>query len=160
MLHNDENARDAVQEAFLSAFKSIGRFSGDSKLTTWLHRILVNVCLMKIRSQSRRPERSIEAILPIFVESGRFATRPSPWDPTGPDDRADDVRAAMADLPEPYREVLVLRDVAELDTAQAAAFLGVSENNVKTRLHRARLALRQLIDERIGETKPGKERRT
>jgi RNA polymerase sigma-70 factor (ECF subfamily) len=65
----------------------------------------------------------------------------------------------MAELPEPYREVLVLRDVAELDTAQTAAFLGVSENNVKTRLHLARIALRELIDERLGGTGSGKERR-
>jgi RNA polymerase sigma-70 factor, ECF subfamily len=159
MLRQEESAQDAVQEAFLSAFKSIGRFSGDSKVTTWLHRILVNVCLMKIRSQSRRPERSIEAMLPAFAEDGHFAAAPTAWGGVTAEDRGDEVRSAMAELPEPYREVLVLRDVAELDTAQTAAFLAVSENNVKTRLHRARIALRELIDERLGGTGSGKERR-
>jgi RNA polymerase sigma-70 factor (ECF subfamily) len=151
MLHQEEAAQDAVQEAYLSAFKALPKFGGESKVTTWLHRILVNVCLMRLRTQSRRPERSIEAMLPTFAEDGHFALAPSKWKETGSEaeETSDAVRAAMAELPEQYREVLVLRDVSELDTAQTAAFLGTSENNVKTRLHRARLALRQLIDEKL-----------
>jgi len=151
MLHQEEAAQDAVQEAYLSAFKALPKFGGDSKVTTWLHRILVNVCLMRLRTQSRRPERSIEAMLPTFAEDGHFASAPSKWKESASEaeETSDLVRAAMAELPEQYREVLVLRDVSELDTAQTAAFLGTSENNVKTRLHRARLALRQLIDEKF-----------
>ena len=151
MLRQDEAAQDAVQEAYLSAFKALPRFGGDSKVTTWLHRILVNVCLMRLRTQGRRPERSIEAMLPKFAEDGHFASAPSRWKESSPEaeETSEMVGAAMAALPEQYREVLVLRDVSELNTAQAAAFLGTTENNVKTRLHRARLALRQLIDEKL-----------
>ena len=66
MLNNEDEAQDAVQEAFLSAFKAIGRFKADAKLSTWLHRIVVNACLMRIRTRRRRPERSIEEMLPRF----------------------------------------------------------------------------------------------
>lgn len=151
MLRQEEAAQDAVQEAFLSAFKALPKFDGNSKVTTWLHRILVNVCLMRLRTQHRRPERSIEAMLPNYAEDGHFTAAPSRWKEasTEAEETSDLVRQAMAELPEQYREVLVLRDVSELDTAQTAAFLGTTENNVKTRLHRARQALRQLIDEKL-----------
>src|SRR6266436_9571041 len=68
ILHNDEDASDAVQDAFLSAFKGIGRFQGQSKLSTWLDRIVVNAALGRLRSQQRQPEKSIEDLLPHFGE--------------------------------------------------------------------------------------------
>jgi RNA polymerase sigma-70 factor, ECF subfamily len=153
MLRSDADAQDAVQEAYLSAFKALPRFQGDSKVSTWLHRILVNVCLMRIRTRSRRPERSIEGLLPAFKDDGHFAARPVAW--AGADRSADDeeaamVREAIAELPESYREVVVLRDIVGADTAEAARHLGTSENNVKTRLHRARLALKAIVEEKRG----------
>jgi RNA polymerase sigma factor (sigma-70 family) len=66
--HEEQDARDAVQDAFLSAFKAVGGFAGRCKLSTWLHRIVVNTALMKIRRRRRRPETSIEDLLPQFEE--------------------------------------------------------------------------------------------
>jgi RNA polymerase sigma-70 factor, ECF subfamily len=151
LLPSEHDARDAVQEAFLSAFKSIGAFEGGSRLSTWLHRIVVNACLMKRRSESRRPARSIEDLLPRFREDGHQAIPAKNWKPI-PDsviqttELRDRVRAAIEELPPVYREVLILRDIEELDTRAAAEHLGIGESAVKTRLHRARQALRELLD--------------
>ena len=69
-LRSEEDARDAVQEGFVAAFRSIARFQGGSSLSTWLHRIVINACLMRLRSSRRRPETSIEELLPRFDGSG------------------------------------------------------------------------------------------
>src|SRR5262245_52418857 len=68
----EEDARDAVQDAFLSAFRSIRRFEGNAQLSTWLHRIVVNAALMKLRTRRRKPEQSIEDLLPGYLEDGHF----------------------------------------------------------------------------------------
>src|SRR5512147_2223050 len=72
-LRTEDDARDVVQEAMLSAFRGIARFSADAKLSTWLHRIVVNCALMRLRSRRRRPEDAIEDLLPSFDEQGGFA---------------------------------------------------------------------------------------
>lgn len=151
MMHREDDAHDAVQDAFLSAFKSLDRFDGRSQLTTWLHRITINACLMKLRSQRRRPARAIEDLLPAFVEDGHQLKSSLSWKPA-PDsgieslETRDLVRSKIAELPEQYRVVLVLRDIEELTTEEAAEALGMTENAVKTRLHRARQALRTLLE--------------
>ena len=151
IVRDEEDARDAVQEAFVNAWKGLPRFTEGSRLSTWLHRIAVNAALMKLRSRRRHPEEPIEDLLPTFVEDGH-QTRPSePW--SDPADLALDrkelqatVRQAIDRLPETYRLVLLLRDIEGLDTAETAEVLGVTENAVKLRLHRARQALRTLLD--------------
>src|SRR5262245_65193359 len=72
VLGNEEDARDAVQDAFLSAFRALNSFEGQSRLSTWLHRIAVNAALMKLRSKRRRPERPITDLLPRFTEDGQI----------------------------------------------------------------------------------------
>ncbi|MBL0871576.1 MAG: sigma-70 family RNA polymerase sigma factor [Phycisphaerales bacterium] len=152
MLNNEEDARDAVQEAMLACCKHIDTFDGRSQVGTWLHRIVVNACLMKRRSRSRRPERSIEDLLPTFVEDGHQTRSSSAWvrQEVGGGGSGDElrllVRRRIDELPEGYREVLLLRDIAGLSTEAAAEVLGMKENAVKTRLHRARQALRALLD--------------
>jgi RNA polymerase sigma-70 factor (ECF subfamily) len=145
-----EDAQDAVQEAFLSAFQALGSFEENSQLSTWLHRIVVNACLMRLRSRKRKPEESIEPLLPTFDELGNRTAAVSPWPEIhGELERkqaAARVRELIHRLPESYRTVLLLRDIEELDTAQTAEALGVSESAVKIRLHRARQALRTLLD--------------
>ena len=150
MLRDDEDARDVVQQGFLSAFKALPHFNGRSRISTWLHRIVVNAALMKLRSRTRRPEESIEDLLPRFLEDGHHAAR---WNQlVAPVDtllqqretRAK-VRAAIDRLPERYRTVLLLRDIEELDTEETARILGVTVNAVKIRLHRARQALAGLL---------------
>jgi RNA polymerase sigma-70 factor (ECF subfamily) len=151
MLAREEDAQDAVQEAFLSAFKSLDRFDARSQLTTWLHRICVNACLMKLRSQRRRPERSMDDLLPQFLDDGHQRNPSSPWKPVEESgierqELRDLVRSKIEELPEAYREVLLLRDIEELDTEETARMLGMSLAAVKTRLHRARQALKALLD--------------
>ena len=149
-LRSEEDARDAVQEAFVAAFRSIGRFHGGSSLSTWLHRIAINACLMKLRSGRRRPENSIEDLLPRFDETGHRVAEPEEWRDSVEEsiDRNRTrhfVREAIDRLPERYRTILMLRDIEELSTAEAAGTLGLSENAVKIRLHRARQALRTIL---------------
>lgn len=150
MLRNEEDARDAVQEGFVSAFRAIQRFNGDCRLSTWLHRIVVNAALMKIRTRSRRPEESIEDMLPRFLEDGHHAEPTSDWGSANrlleQRETRERVRAAIAQLPESYRTVLMLRDIEELDTAETAQLLGLTPNTVKIRLHRARQALAKVLE--------------
>jgi RNA polymerase sigma-70 factor, ECF subfamily len=146
-LRDEEAARDAVQDAFLSAFRGIHTFDGEAQLATWLHRIVVNAALMKLRTRRRKPEESIEPMLPAFAEDGHHATRPvTAWTMSAEQallrrETRERVRAAIDELPESYRTVLLLRDIGERSTRESADLVGVSENALKLRLHRARQAL-------------------
>lgn len=149
---NDEDARDVIQDALLSAFRSMDRFQGDARLGTWLHRIVVNTALMKLRRRRRKPEESLEPLLPAFQSDGHFVERFSAWDQS---ERADAalsrietrqlVRGLIEQLPESFRTVLLLRDIEGLDTEETARLLNTTPNAVKIRLHRARQALRTLL---------------
>ena len=150
ILSSDEDARDTVQDAFLNAFKSLDRFEGNAKLSTWLHRIAVNSALMKLRTRKRKPEQSIETLLPAFLDDGHHEERFRSWEE--PIDKIMErketrelVRQQIDALPESYRTVLVLRDIEGLDTEETANMLGLSVNATKIRLHRARQALRGLL---------------
>ena len=159
-LRTEEDSADAVQDAFLSAFRSLDGFEGNSALGTWLHRIVVNVCLMRLRARSRSREVGIDGLLPVFDETGHHGRPVRPWeDPAlARLTRAEvcaQVRACIEELPEPYREVLLLRDIEEFDTEQTAQHLGINPGAVKVRLHRARQALRTLLEPVVlGETIP------
>lgn len=149
-LTNEDDARDAVQEAFLSAFQSIHQFNGGAMLSTWLHRIVVNAALMQLRRRRRKPEHSIDELLPRFDAEGSWA-----HDCTVTGDRPEAmlerhqtremVRRCIDKLPDSYRAILLLRDIEDLDAIETAARLGVTTSAVKVRLHRARQALRTLI---------------
>lgn len=150
-LRSEEDAHDAVQDAFLSAFRSIDRFEGQSRLSTWLHRIVANAALMKLRTRRRKPEKLIDDLLPGFLEDGHLAEPASEWQQLS--DRAllrkelrEQIRSSIEELPENHRNVLMLRDIEGFDTEETAELMGVSANAVKTRLHRARLALRGLLE--------------
>jgi RNA polymerase sigma-70 factor (ECF subfamily) len=147
-LPNNEDAQDAVQEAFIKAFRAIGTFQERAQLHTWLHRILVNTALMKIRSRRRRPEESIDDLLPTFADDGHQTTESREWSDAVLErkETATLVRHAIAQLPDTYRAVLILRDIEERDTSETAAALGTTTTVVKVRLHRARQALRTLLD--------------
>jgi RNA polymerase sigma-70 factor, ECF subfamily len=154
MLRSEEDAADAVQDAFISAFAAIRRFRGGSSLYTWLHRILVNACLMRLRSRGRRNEVSLDALLPGFNEdcddprpvTARFESAAVRIQRA--ETRAA-VRRSIDELLEVYSTILRLRDLEEFDTDQTALLLGLSPANVKTRLHRARQALRSQIEPRF-----------
>jgi RNA polymerase sigma-70 factor (ECF subfamily) len=151
LLHNEEDARDAVQDALLSAFKSLHTFGGQSRLGTWLHRIAINAALQRLRSRERRHEQPIDVLLPQFLPDGHQADPGVEWqEPVDArlqrQEVCDLVRSSIDRLPDDYRTVLLLRDIEELDTEETARLLGLNAGAVKTRLHRARQALRVLLD--------------
>lgn len=159
ILRSEEDARDALQEAFLQAFRGIERFEGQARVSTWLHRIVVNACLMRLRARSRRPEQPIEELLPRFYEDGHRVDPGPPWRSTGADpveqrELAELVRGAIDRLPEIHRNVLLLRDIEGLDAEETARLLDVKTDTVKVRLHRARQALRAVLAPHFtGETR-------
>ena len=147
---NEEDARDVLQTAYLSAFRSLHGFAGSCQLSTWLHRIVVNTALMRLRSKRRKPEDSIEALLPAFQEDGHHVEQFSDWGLPADRllEREDErrlVRTCIARLPDNYREVLMMRDIEELPTEDVARLLALTPNAVKVRLHRARQALSTLL---------------
>jgi RNA polymerase sigma-70 factor, ECF subfamily len=160
LLRNDDDARDALQDAFLSVFRALHTFEEGSLLSTWLHRIAVNAALMKLRTRRRHPEDSIEDLLPKYTEDGHRedghrGNPTKPWkEPEGLLQQQETralVRECIDRLPETYRTVLLPRDIEELDTEEAAHMIGISPNAVKIRLHRARQALRTLLDPHFQE---------
>jgi len=152
-LPRPDDSADAVQDAFISVFQSIHQFESNCKLSTWLHRITVNACLMRIRSQNRHPTASIDDLLPKFDSSGHHVRKvrndDETWSRVMRAENSARVRECIGLLPEPYRVVLLLRDIEELDTEETAQVLDVTPGNVKTRLHRARQCLRVLLEERF-----------
>ena len=158
ILGDEDLARDAVQDAFLNAFRSMDRFNGDARLSSWLHRIVINAALAKLRVKRRRPES-------FFDEEFGIGADEDPLDRTeiadpgdGPvcvDDEiarrqeAQFVQNCIARLKENHRTVLTLRYIHEYDTEQTARILGVGPNTVKTRLMRARNALRSYIEREV-----------
>lgn len=159
-LQDEEEARDAVQECFLSAYRALDRFDQGSRLSTWLHRIVINACLMRLRSRRRKPEDPIEDLLPKFQADGHQVNHPTTeWEGSAEtlltrSQTRSIVRQAIDHLPESYRAVLLLRDIEEFSTEETAKSLGVTENAVKIRLHRARQALRGLLEPHFRQTAP------
>jgi RNA polymerase sigma-70 factor (ECF subfamily) len=131
-LADREEAADALQDALLSAYRAAERFRGDSAVTTWLHRIVVNACLDRIRRRQARPT------VPLPEQD----TSPAP---TPDRDTVLDVRAALAQLPAEQRAALVLVDLEGYPVAEAAAMLGVAEGTVKSRCARGRARLAVLL---------------
>ena len=154
LLRSDQDAEDAVQEAFVSAARAIDGFAGGSKVSTWLHRIVINTALMKLRTRRRRREESIDDLLPHFDAEGRHVSPVATWETPSDvllerrETRAM-VRRCIDRLPERYRTVLLLRDIEELDTQESADLLGTTPNTVTIRLHRARQALRTLLEREL-----------
>jgi len=154
LMGNETDACDAVQDAYISAFKSIDRFEGNCKLSTWLHRIVVNCALMKLRSRSRRSETSIEDLLPTYLDDGHRRSPGPAWSSPAEtmlerQETRETVRRCISNLPDDYRSVLLLRDIEELDTEETAQILGIRSGAVKTRLHRARQALQTLLEREL-----------
>jgi len=158
MLGDHALAQDAVQDAFINAFRSLDSFEGRSSLKTWLHRITVNACLTKMRQSKQRAEQDIDEYLPKFDQLD--CRIEAPWkqllsveDIMHSDHLRDLVNSKIFTLPEQYRNVLLLRDIEGYDTSEVADLLDISDSNVKVRLHRARSALKKLLEPLLrGET--------
>lgn len=152
MCGNREDAEEVVQEALLKVFESFGQLREPERIRPWVFRIAKNACLMKRRKSAFAPEHelSLDEFMPDR-SGGAGKLEIADWSRL-PEDSAMQaemqhvLRQAIAELPETYRSVILLRDLEELSTQDAAQILDVSEDTVKTRLHRARLALRQKVD--------------
>jgi RNA polymerase sigma-70 factor (ECF subfamily) len=131
------DAAEAVQDAFVSAFRAMSTFEGTARLGTWLHRITVNACLLKLRGRKR------SRLVPLEGET--HATSLPPCGLSQAETRSR-VRAGLEQLPDAYRLVIQLRDLEGLSTEETAAQLGTNCGAVKTRLHRARQALKTILE--------------
>jgi RNA polymerase sigma-70 factor (ECF subfamily) len=165
---NAADAEEVVQDVFLTVFRKIDRFEARASLRTWIYRIAVNAALNKRRGKRRDLEVSIDAELPTFLPDGHRAGDRAyllaDWSRTPEEELlAGDGRAALTraldELPESYRTVLVLRDVEELSSEEVAGILGESVAAVKSRLHRARMMLRERLTRSFASRPPSRPAR-
>ncbi|MDD3825720.1 MAG: sigma-70 family RNA polymerase sigma factor [Anaerolineae bacterium] len=159
LLGDEQEAEDVLQETFLSAFEAIDGFEGRSKLSTWLYRIAYNASLMRLRKRSRMTSFSLDVPPPGADPDGEGSYVPRhlvDWSSV-PDDQLltaearDVMDLAIAELPETLRATFILRDIQGLSGSETAEILGISVPTVKTRLHRARLWLRDRLSDYFEE---------
>jgi RNA polymerase sigma-70 factor (ECF subfamily) len=149
ILNNEADAEEATQEAVLKAFTNINRFRGECKFSTWIIQICINEARLKIRKARKHLYESIDE--PENGEDGDYFPRDFadwreiPSEALERKELRDALQRAMASLPEKYREVLILRDVQHLSIEETAQVLGIGAGNVKTRLLRARLQMRDAL---------------
>jgi RNA polymerase sigma-70 factor (ECF subfamily) len=144
ILRNDADAEDAVQDAYVQAYRKLGTFRGESKLSTWLVRIAANEALMRRRRNPRSPEAP--------EQQEAVSQAPGPHDDAERAQMRRLLEAHIDALPDPYRAVFVLRAVEELDVSETAAALGIPEATVRTRYFRARGLMRSWLRDRIDHT--------
>ena len=161
MTGSEADAQEVLQEAFLNAYQKLPLFRGEAQFSSWLYRIAANSALMRLRRKRRAPDtvpdEPLELTGPRFNEQGGYEAPPrSDWS-----QRADEklesrelgqaIDKAVAELPDDYRTVFLLKDVDGLSNEEIAHALELSVPAVKSRLHRARLALREKLGEFFGE---------
>lgn len=144
--HHDD-ARDVTQDVFVTALRALSRFRGESRLSTWLHRVTVNAALDLVRRRSRREGPSVEEM------SDHPTEEPGPEAKAIGSVRAREVHRALGRLAADQRAVIVLHDLQDLDYSEVAAALDVPVGTVKSRLHRARLSLARELGH-LKETEP------
>ncbi|MBM4067328.1 MAG: sigma-70 family RNA polymerase sigma factor [Planctomycetes bacterium] len=150
MLGNDADAEDVTQDVLLQVVRKLDTFRGDSSFPTWLHRVTVNAALANRKKRALRQEREAHDPLDHFLETGQHSNSIQPWS-VAPDQQALDqetqqlIEKAIAGLPEVYRDVYVLADIEALPNNEIAELLELSVPAVKSRLHRARLLMREAL---------------
>ncbi|MBI3404864.1 MAG: sigma-70 family RNA polymerase sigma factor [Acidobacteria bacterium] len=149
MVGNPAEAEDLVQEAFLQLFRKIQTFRGESAFSTWLHRMSVNVVLMKLRKKTL-PETSLDEFTEPDEENGGPKRDVGAADPVmlGSVDRVN-LERAVDQLPPGYKQIFVLHDVQGYEHNEIAGIMGCSIGNSKSQLHKARMRLRDLLQEEI-----------
>jgi RNA polymerase sigma-70 factor (ECF subfamily) len=153
ILRDPEEAEDVMQDAYVRAYQHLDQFAGRAAFATWLTRIAVHEALARLRARTRNPQ------LEDPEEGGESMdmaeTSPDPEQNASRAELGQLLENAVLRLPEQYRAVVMLRDIEEMTTAEAASALDLTEQNVKVRLHRGRTMLRELLFDRVG--KSGKE---
>ena len=167
MLGRRDEAEDLAQEVFVQVFKAIDQFRGESKLSTWIYRIAVNLCKSRTKYLSRRHAGSQEDVdamaerVPFSAAKGVSVAGVS-----RPDELVEGmqlevvVKRAIAQIDPEFREVLVLRDVEDLSYEEIASITGLPDGTVKSRIHRARAQLRALVEKAMGESLAGERGRS
>jgi RNA polymerase sigma-70 factor (ECF subfamily) len=149
MLNHDADAEDVTQEVLLQVIRKLNTFRGEAAFTTWLNRVTVNSVLLHRRKQARHRERQVSIPLHVLPEHERVCATQSPHN--APEQRAIDretrelIENAIARLPKIYRDVYVLADIEKMSNAAIAALLTLRIAAVKSRLHRARLMMREAL---------------
>jgi RNA polymerase sigma-70 factor, ECF subfamily len=161
MLGNQAEAQELTQEVFFQVFKAIATFRGDSKLSTWIYRIAINLCknrskYLKVRHNDEQDEFELIAERVPLGEAKRATAaqveRPDEMMAGRQVERI--VQMAIAKLEPSYRECLVLRDVEELPYEEIEQITGLAQGTVKSRIHRARAMLKEMVEKELGEKIP------
>jgi RNA polymerase sigma-70 factor (ECF subfamily) len=150
MLGNDADAEDVTQDVLLQVIRKLDTFRGDAQLTTWLHRVTVNAALAYRQKRANRQKRETNETADDMLEAAPVGGPVKRWN-VGPDEpvlaaeQTEVIEKAIGDLPGPFRDVYVLADVDGLPNAEIADMLGLSVPAVKSRLHRARMRMRDAL---------------
>ena len=157
-VRNRADAADLTQEVFVKVFRGIRGFHGESSLRTWIYRIALREASNQRRWWMRHQQREFPMEQEITVAEGKTPVclkdmlvdpSESPYDLALHEENRAQVERALGHVPEPYRTTVVLRDLEELSTEETAQILDVTEDTVKQRLHRGRLALRRTLDQHL-----------
>jgi RNA polymerase sigma-70 factor (ECF subfamily) len=157
MLGNESDAEDVTQEVFLQVVRKLNTFRGESSFPTWLHRVTVNAALAYRQKRAGREERRVPDPLELFDADGRHGAQVKRWS-VRPEqtvlakEQHRVIENAIAHLPEQFRHVYVLADVEQMPNAEIAGVLHLSVSAVKSRLHRARLMMREYLAPHFEET--------
>ena len=151
ILNGDTLAEDCVQESFISVMQKVTSFEGRSSFKAWLKRIVINNCLMKLRQQQRRSEINVDDLMPQFDNNDcrldpHWQAVKTPETILQDCQNSEQILSHINQLPDDYRVVLLLRDFEELSTKEVAEILECTEGTVKVRLHRARCALKKMLE--------------
>jgi len=155
ILRNDAESEDVVQDAYVRAYAHLGSFEGRSTFATWLTRIAIHEALSRKRREGRINTHEGELLTGCDAREKRDRASRSPEQQVIDGEMRAALEAAIDQLPSLYRTIFVLRDVQGMDTAETAESLGIHEQAVKTRLHRARKILRSFLEPRVGISADG-----
>lgn len=158
IVKNESDAEEAAQDVFMTVVQKAHTFKGNSALYSWIYRICVNTCLMRLRGKRRHETVSIEEFMPVFTDEGMHASLIDDWSKEVERKALDKelgqvIRKSTESLSEKYRVVFVLSDVEGLSNEETAKILGLTVPAVKSRLHRARLYLREQLSRYLREGK-------
>ncbi len=148
ILHDDSEAEDVVQDAYVRAYEHLHQFAGRAAFSTWLTRIAVHGALARLRLRNRKTQ--IDTVTEAEFPMTTVHTSLDPEQTASASELAQLLEDALLDLPMQYRTVIMLRDIEEMSTSETAAVLDLSDENVKIRLHRARTMMRGWLYSRVG----------
>src|SRR5512141_2286463 len=160
ILKNESDAEEAAQDVFMTVIRKADTFQGNSAFYSWMYRICVNTCLMRLRGKRRNETVSIEEFMPVFTDEGMHASPMDDWSKEVERDALNEelgqmIRKYTEELSEKYRVVFVLSDVEGLSNEETAKILGLTVPAIKSRLHRARLYLRERLSRYLRDGSAG-----